>query len=41
MKRRKRRLVLKFSGGPFPDGNHDMVVEKRAIGRVWAGRSNM
>ena len=37
-KRRERRLVLKFSGGPFPEGNHDVVLEKREIGRVWAGR---
>ena len=37
----KRRIFLKFSGGPFPEGNHDVVLEKREIGRVWAGRPNM
>ena len=37
----KRRIFLKFSGGPFPEGNHDVLLEKREIGRVWAGRSNM
>ena len=37
----KGRIFLKFSGGPFPEGNHDVVLEKREIGRVWAGRPNM